>query len=592
MVDTKQILMMRIPFLFIVALLAVPLVLTENAFAREDSPQVTTISAETESESEEAMARARIAIDEKIYHTYATIGQSEVPTSDLSASRCGVTRSNEIVCRVTPYDGSDRAAIDDDNTLYCWGNNELRRCPDAEMVAETGRGRGGGAGKVSVSDIRIRKSSDAGDDGHEEDIEVYSWAWGAALSESDSTDADEDNLELIYAWQLNREQTRHDDDDKPAETLSLSFGKVEMAFEGGGGSGGRIVIDIPEVRASADSLLFTSVMLDATAYTEDSEVCGSTAHLLSEGRCDDETVDTTRGPPDTIGYQGRIIQGNETRSAVTEDDLSDALNRFTRVIENIESALERCRDDVCRRVSDNADVRKRLVERAKTDILNSPPVVSEIRGIVKEDIAALERCRTDVCREVLRLEGELLQLTDDYIASMNLSRDTIWEEESPRNRTVEDYRGDDDSDQDEPTPRDDRREDDRTEDRASSQLAERMTRGLSPGELSEDEKREARERLSEAQELRGADFGLSVALSASENERVRSIRYDEERNVVEIDHDDEVRLFGIFRMNARSRTTVHEDGTEETRRPWWSFLAAKDDGPRFKAGSELSKSVD
>ncbi len=118
-----------------------------------------------------------------------------------------------------------------------------------------------------------------------------------------------------------------------------------------------------------------------------------------------------------------------------------------------------------------------------------------------------------------------------------------------------------------------------------------LARGVSPRNLTGEDRDGIREYLRNQSELRGADFGLAVALLASENERVRSIRYDEERNIVEVEHEEEMRLFGFLRVQATSKTTVHEDGTEETRRPWWSFLAAKDNNPKFKAGADLSKSV-
>ena len=118
-----------------------------------------------------------------------------------------------------------------------------------------------------------------------------------------------------------------------------------------------------------------------------------------------------------------------------------------------------------------------------------------------------------------------------------------------------------------------------------------ISRGISPSDISQEDRTRLREELRNQPELRGTDFGLAVALLASENERVRTIRYDEERNVVEVEHEEDMRLFGLFPVRANSKTIVHEDGTEETRRPWWSFLAAKDNNPKFKAGADLSKSV-
>lgn len=122
--------------------------------------------------------------------------------------------------------------------------------------------------------------------------------------------------------------------------------------------------------------------------------------------------------------------------------------------------------------------------------------------------------------------------------------------------------------------------------RASAALsAGNMTRGISPLDISQEDRNIIREHLSSVQNPTSADFGLAVAYTASQNERVKSIRYDEERNVVEIEHEEDLRLFGIFNVKADSKTTIHSDGVEQVRRPWWSFLASKPDTSSFRRAS-------
>ena len=114
---------------------------------------------------------------------------------------------------------------------------------------------------------------------------------------------------------------------------------------------------------------------------------------------------------------------------------------------------------------------------------------------------------------------------------------------------------------------------------------------IEENDFDEENKDEIRDYLSNLSEIKGRDFGLFVALSASENPRVREVRYNNDTNTVEIDHDEEVRLLGFIKMNTRARTTINEEGQEETKFPWWAALATKSEKPKFKAGAELSKSV-
>ncbi|MFT4304329.1 MAG: hypothetical protein ACMXYG_07215 [Candidatus Woesearchaeota archaeon] len=112
-------------------------------------------------------------------------------------------------------------------------------------------------------------------------------------------------------------------------------------------------------------------------------------------------------------------------------------------------------------------------------------------------------------------------------------------------------------------------------DRASPALARNITSGISPRNLSEEERNRVREYLSTLDNIRGEDFGLAVAYVASRNERVREIRYDNSTRRVNVKYDDDVRFLGFIPMRARTVSTLDEDGNIETRRPWWSFLARK-----------------
>lgn len=127
-------------------------------------------------------------------------------------------------------------------------------------------------------------------------------------------------------------------------------------------------------------------------------------------------------------------------------------------------------------------------------------------------------------------------------------------------------------------------------DKASPKIYHTLDSGWS-GAMPEEERMVIREHLSSVDELKGKDFGLAIILHASENDNVKNVSYDDVTNTVQIVHDEELKLFGIFSMSALSSTVVYEDGREEVRRPWWSFLASKKENKGFKAGAELSKSV-
>lgn len=94
-----------------------------------------------------------------------------------------------------------------------------------------------------------------------------------------------------------------------------------------------------------------------------------------------------------------------------------------------------------------------------------------------------------------------------------------------------------------------------------------------------------------SQELSGEEFGLYVALQAKDNENVNNLIYNNETKTLEVDHEEDVRIFGVFRLSTNVKTTVDSQGNVQEKYPWWSFLATKpnENEVKFKAGAELSK---
>lgn len=107
----------------------------------------------------------------------------------------------------------------------------------------------------------------------------------------------------------------------------------------------------------------------------------------------------------------------EESTLPSDEDTKKALEGFSRSIDTIQSALEKCGTEICRDVSANADKRHELVMRAHEDIDNADRYVTQVQTIVRADIAALEKCGTEICREVLAQEKELLVLVDEFLDS-------------------------------------------------------------------------------------------------------------------------------------------------------------------------------
>ena len=523
--------------------------------------------------------RGTITIDGEVYHTNIKFNIIELPDIISSSEyRCGVSKEDNIVCQVTPFDDDERSRSLDPE-VYCWGNNELSRCPNAEISSRSSRGR------MKVSDVTLERAFGS-DDGHKDDIEILSWSWGSSTTKSsENTDPDYDTIEMRYVWRFSgKPVSSGSGNDRPSETLSFSFDKIEIKYstDNGEGSGGTILIDVPEMRVYQNSLVFTEISFPDLARSDDGRVCGITDHFLLGEDCDDDD-------PAVTPY--------------SKADAKKALDGFTRAIDNIKSSLERCGEDICRQVRANADIRKRLVESAIVDIGNMPSVVLEIKGIVEEDIAALEHCRTDVCRDVLSQEKELLNTIENLIVMLRMSGDTIWPHDWSKNISDFSYyskNGNDESSEsdtftDKYLDVDDgiitQAEGNGRGMRASAALIRNVTGGVSPRDISEDEKRDVREYLAGLEELKGKDLGLSIVLEVSGNEHVRKVRFNEETNEVEVEHEEEIRLLGFIPVQVRVRTRIDSDMNEKTEYPWWSFFATKENKIRFKAGSDVSKSV-
>ena len=119
-----------------------------------------------------------------------------------------------------------------------------------------------------------------------------------------------------------------------------------------------------------------------------------------------------------------------------------------------------------------------------------------------------------------------------------------------------------------------------------------LYQGLSVRNMSEDDKEDISEYLANKSTLRGQDFGLAVAYAASGNEQVRNVRYNNETAEVEVDHVEQVRLFGFIPLRANARSSVRADGEVRTQLPWWSFIATKSaESTAWMSPEQVSQSV-
>ena len=430
-----------------------------------------------------------------------------------------------IVCQDTRVSGGE---------LFCWGNNRVQECPRELTQLQ---GHGGGSGKVSVEDVVVHASNDNKSTEHHEEIEVLSWSWGSpTIGASNSGGFDDDDggqITLDYVWFVDASQMRSGGDDRPSESLSLAFGKIEITYQENGKS---VELNVSDVELHGN-LVFGTVTFGSQAISENEITC-RTGHLLRGGDCDDT---------DPVVHPDAVARMLES---CTDDVCVVGVAARCGDDSCVSLAAEHCRDESC-----VAEVASYCSEGSCF------AAVAEHCRDENCVVRVATHCRGESCNEI---EFSVYGLTPEHIEAATEAESPLYEGQAKGGDGVSTVQ-------------------ERTRGPIHRDLATRNARTWD----SED-RRNVREYLRNQTNLTGADFGLAVALIASENERVRTIHYSEERNLVEIEHKEEMRIFGLFTVRANSKTTVHEDGTEETRRPWWSFVATKDENPKFKeAGIDL-----
>ena len=544
--------------------------------------------------------------------------------SSLDVS-CGVSQDNEIVCRVTPFDGYIEKSADEN--VYCWGNNELRECHDEEIETS----KGGGAGKVSIQDITVQKRSDGPESSIEayyqglsqvSEIEVFAWSWGSSQTRSDTTDLDDDNLELRYVWSVSGEPSSSGE---PTEDVSFNFAKIEIKYSAdNGNTKGSILVDLPEMSVSQNTLIFTSIKFGANVFGADLELCGKTKHLLFGGDCDaftDKAAAAGEGVGEILathicpihGYRLIIARPAGFSPGASERVIQvEKMNKFFHATWNEVSAL---RNNYMPNELDYFKLPRDLDFNAQrycnrdghmiptdTDVYQvSLAHYNDYNGVTS--IFADNNIETAPLHLVImaynqrRNQGDALPATCNYgclSGSSGVMPDTKpadinfgeldFGDTDPRNPGINTGGVDVNPGVGGGFNADNQR--------ARLALAKEINNGIDINTISREDRLRAREYLSDVQDLKGADLGLAIAVFASENDRVRQVRYNNQTNTVEIEHSEEVRLLGFIRMNARAYTTIDAEGREETRLPWWAALArTSDNRVRFKAGADMSKSV-
>lgn len=99
---------------------------------------------------------------------------------------------------------------------------------------------------------------------------------------------------------------------------------------------------------------------------------------------------------------------------------------------------------------------------------------------------------------------------------------------------------------------------------------DRVEIGGTKVEFSNEESKEIDEYFDNklVKDLNGEEIKLAIALQASENENVDSIKYNNESNSLEIEHKEEVKLFSIFGIKTNVKTQVDSQGNIEEKFPW------------------------
>ncbi|MFT4308445.1 MAG: hypothetical protein ACMXYM_03685 [Candidatus Woesearchaeota archaeon] len=537
----------------------------------------------------------------------------ELSVVPAQSARCELERDT-IVCSVESASGDD---------LWCWGTNE-RSCPRPS------------------GDVTILNTPPSAE--HDETIEVYSWSWGRAV-----VDPDSDEVTLEYAWFVEgRDRSTRlnahvgSDEGRPVESLSLSFGKVELSQTGSSEDG---TISVPLER-TGQGLHVARVVIDRNNVP----VCGVTDHFLLGSDCDDD--DPTVYP----GARNVAVQRDRASPLLIQDTSKRSMGADVVVVVD----GERRRGDVSYHFVPSREMSVRFVEAIKdtsqrptnavevdgllygwetrgeghygitmaftrSDGIVAPDMIVAPNMIVAPDMIAGDQGSYELVAgdrfELRRSEnGFTLMYPDadgdgwpDFVDARGdgvlLAILDIEPADMDGDGIPDHYGSDDDGDfvptrytPDYLDPDDDgdgvvtRTEEER--DRAAREEAHRAVAArladaqerralLNVRSWNDDDAERVRDYLESLEVFEGRDFGLTVAYHVSGNERVRDVHYDEESGRVRIEHDERIRLFGFIPISVRAQSTI-ENGEMRTDYPWYARLGAIErDGIQGQLGTSL-----
>lgn len=544
-------------------------------------------------------------VDVTLIHAASTISSTD--------ANCNLSDINEIKCEVQPFDGESRMDGGEGNS-YCWGRNELRECPNEELLTQEEQARRYGE---SITIHNIQAQSFHRTNSPESAIETYYQGFT-----NQYVDLDEDRVELISVWSAREEDTS-------TETVRLGFGNINVQYSAtnNNGRGGVMSIDAPEMTVPANTLLFTTAQFGDAVFRADGSLCATTNHFLREGRCDDGFSDKAAAAGDGVGeilkthvcpiHGYRLIIARPAGYASTASERvlqAEIMNKHFHATWNEVSALInnygpdqlsyfKLPQDLdfnaqryCNRDGHMIPVDTDVYQVSLAHYNNYNGVTS-IFSDNNIETAPLHLVVSAYNQR--RNQGDALPPTCNYgclSGSSGVMPDTKpadinfgnidFGDTDPRDPTtnpggVDVTPGVGGNSGVDTTYSDDKQ--------ITVVHKTTLAHGLSPHELSKEDKQELNEYLQNKTTLTGAQLGLAIAVSATEN--VRNIRYNNQTNTIIIKHDEEMKLLGIISVRGKATTTIHESGIEETKRPWWSFLATKQERVGFKAGADLSKST-
>jgi hypothetical protein len=129
------------------------------------------------------------------------------------------------------------------------------------------------------------------------------------------------------------------------------------------------------------------------------------------GDCDDGDPRCT--PDGSRAKDYNSSRSNKPRSEAALDDVviikGEGLTAVDSFIDEIIEVLDRCEDEVCTQVRQNADGRVDKHRQVRQGQISQDQGIEDIHSIVTEDVVSLQKCESDVCREVLTKEVQLLE---------------------------------------------------------------------------------------------------------------------------------------------------------------------------------------